>query len=123
MQHYIKYISILFALFWIEGCASHANFAQQYNRWVGYNIAYFIAQEGYPDTTFTLPNKHKVYVYEESHIVSYPSMGYGLGGYYGGFGMFGYGGDIEEKSCKLFIETDQKGKIVKWGSRGNACVR
>ena len=122
MQRYIKLALLSFGILLLAGCASHAKFAQKYNRWIGSNIAYFIAQQGYPDSTFTLPNKHKVYVYEESHIVSYPSMGYGVGGYYGGFGMFGYGGDIEQKSCKLFIETDQKGKIVKWGSRGNACV-
>jgi len=123
MQRYIKLIVFTAALLWLQGCATHAKFAQRYNSWVGQNIAHFIAQQGYPDRTFTLPNKHKVYVYEESRIVSYPSMGFGYGGYYhGGYGLFGYGTDIEQRVCKLFIETDQKGKIVKWGSRGNACV-
>ncbi len=123
MQRSIKLLLLAAGLLWLQGCATHAKFAQRYNSWVGQNIAHFIAQQGYPDRTFTLPNKHKVYVYEESRIVSYPSMGFGYGGYYGGgYGMFGYGTDIEQRVCKLFIETDQKGKIVKWGSRGNACV-
>jgi hypothetical protein len=47
-------------------------------------------------------------------------MGYGYGGAYG---MFGYGGsEIVQESCKLFIETNKKGNILKWGSRGNHCV-
>ncbi len=123
MQRSIKLLLLAAGLLWLQGCATHAKFAQRYNSWVGQNIAHFIAQQGYPDRTFTLPNRHKVYVYEESRIVSYPSMDFGYGGYYGGgYGMFGYGTDIEQRVCKLFIETDQKGKIVKWGSRGNACV-
>ena len=123
MNRMIKAALIAASLLLFSGCASHAKFAQKYNSWVGQNIAHFIAQQGYPDRTFTLPNKHKVYVYEDSRIVSYPSMGFGYGGYYGGgYGMFGYGTDIEQRVCKLFIETDKKGTIVKWGSRGNACV-
>jgi hypothetical protein len=120
----LLHITLLAALFiGIQGCATHAKFAQRYNSWIGKNIAYFIQVQGYPDRTFTLPNKHKVYVYEESRIVSYPSMGFGYGGYIGGgYGLFGYGTDIDQRVCKLFIETDSKGKIVKWGSRGNACV-
>ena len=123
MHRSIKLLFLAAGLLWLQGCATHAKFAQHYNSWVGKNIAHFIAQQGYPDRTFTLPNKHKVYVYEESRIVSYPSMGFGYGGYYGGgYGVFGYGTDIEQRVCKLFIETDKKGRIVKWGSRGNACV-
>ena len=123
MIRFIKPLLLAVALLWLQGCASHAKFAQRYNAWVGQNIAHFIAKQGYPDRSFTLPNRHKVYVYEESRIISYPSMGFGYGGYYGGgYSVFGYGTDIEQRVCKLFIETDQKGKIVKWGSRGNACV-
>lgn len=92
---------------------------------MGQNISHLIAKIGYPDSTFVLPNKNKVYVYERSRLYSIPSMpmmGYGFGGYYGGFGMVGYGSDIVQETCKLFIETNKKGSIVKWGSRGNNCV-
>ncbi len=67
-----------------------------------------------------------VYVYERSRVYSIPSfpvMGYGYGSHYGGIGMFGYGGsEVVQESCKLFIETNKKGNILKWGSRGNHCV-
>ncbi len=51
-------------------------------------------------------------------------MGYGgYGGYYGGhgYGMM-YSSEVVQKSCKLFLETNKKGIIVKWGSRGNHCL-
>jgi len=122
-KKYLQLVILTLSLLLFSGCATQAKFAQRYNSWIGKNIANFIQAQGYPDRTFTLPNEHKVYVYEESRIVSYPSMGFGYGGYYGGgYGMFGYGTDIEQRVCKLFIETDKKGKIIKWGSRGNACI-
>lgn len=123
MQMKSKSIILVSILFLFGGCASHQNFVKKYDSWIGKNITYFIAQKGYPDRTYTLPNNHKVYVYEDSRIVSYPSIGFGFGGLYGNeYGMYGYGSDIEQRVCKLFIETNKKGKIIKWGSRGNACV-
>jgi hypothetical protein len=111
----------------IQGCATHSNFVKKYNTLVGQNINSFIATKGYPDSTYVLPNKNKVYVYERSRIYSMPSMmsmvGYGYGGYYGGYGYgFGYGNDIVQESCKLFLETNKKGMIIKWSSCGNHCV-
>ena len=109
----------------VQGCASHAKFVKKYDSWIGQNISHLISKIGYPDSTFVLPNKSKVYVYERSKVYSMPSpmmgIGYG-GGYYGGYGMFGYGSDIVQESCKLFVETNKKGTIIKWGSRGNHCV-
>ena len=112
----------------LASCASHENFNKKYNACVGTNIAYLIGDIGYPDSTYTLPNKHKVYVYERSRIYSVPSFspmfGYGsgyYGGYYGGL-AYGYGNDIVQETCKLFIETNRKNIILKWGSRGNHCV-
>ncbi len=113
------------ALLAVQGCATHANFVKKYDSWVGQNIAHLIGQIGYPDSTFELPNKNKVYVYERSRVYSLPSMpmmGYGYGGYFRGYGMFGYRNDIIQETCKLFIETNKKGIIIKWGSRGNNCV-
>ncbi len=103
------------------GCATHEKFVKRYNSWLGQNIVHFVAQEGYPDSTFTLPNKHKVYVYQDSRIYSVPRLSPFLFDYYGRYGGFAYGSDVVQETCKLFIETDEKGKIVKWGSRGNAC--
>ena len=79
---------------------------------------------GYPDSTYILPNKNKVYVYARSRIYSLPSMPMMSDGYYGSYGMYGYGygNDIIQKTCKLFLETNKKGIIVKWGSRGNHCI-
>ncbi len=109
----------------MQGCATHQKFVTKYNAWVGQHINDLVAQAGYPDSTYVLPNKNKVYVYERSRIYSYPSMsmGYGYGRYYhGGYGMFGYDTDVVQQTCKLYIETNKKGIIVKWGSRGNHCV-
>ncbi|HQR74748.1 MAG TPA: hypothetical protein PLH07_08870, partial [Sulfurovum sp.] len=41
---------------------------------------------------------------------------------FNGYGMFAYGNDVVQESCNLYLETDLKGKIVMWGSRGNRCV-
>lgn len=126
MKKIVKLILIFTSLFLLSGCATHENFVKKYDWWVGKNIAYLIGQIGYPDSTFILPNKNKVYVYERSRIYSVPSpvFGYGYEGYYGDYRVlgFGYGSDIVQESCKLFMETNKKGTIVKWGSRGNNCI-
>ena len=125
MKKILKLTLIAVAMLAVQGCASHAKFVKKYDTWVGQNISHLIAKIGYPDSTFTLPNKNKVYVYERSRVYSLPSMPMmGYGGHYGGFGMFdyGYGSDVIQESCKLFIETNKKGTIIKWGSRGNHCV-
>lgn len=127
MKKFLIYLLIFISLLSIQGCATHQNFVQKYNSWMGQNINNLVQQIGYPDSTYVLPNKNKVYVYERSNVYSVPSMpvmgyGYGYGGYYGGYGMFGYSNDIVYQTCKLFIETNKKGVIVKWGSRGNHCV-
>jgi hypothetical protein len=108
----------------IAGCASHENFVQKYNSWIGQDIKTFIHAAGYPDTTYKLPNHNTVYVYERSHLASTPSIGFGFGGY--GY-PFGYGigyntADVELKQCKLYLEVNRKGRIIHWSSRGNSCV-
>ena len=126
----VKPTLVILSLVVIEGCATHANFTKKYDVWVGHSIIDFINKIGYPDNTFVLPNKHKVYVYEESHVYNMPSpmltVGSGYyGGYYGGYyNMYGYAynNEVIQESCKLFIETNKKGIILKWGSRGNHCV-
>lgn len=125
MRTILKSSLFIVAVLLMQGCATHQNFVNKYNAWVGQDINDLIQQIGYPDSTYILPNKNKVYVYARSRIYSYPSMamGYGYGPYYrGGYGMFGYSTDVVQKTCKLFLETNKKGIIVKWGSSGNACV-
>ncbi|HIP27672.1 MAG TPA: hypothetical protein EYG82_00670 [Sulfurovum sp.] len=124
MKNILKLILIATILLAIHGCATHAKFIKKYDAWIGQNISQLITQIGYPDSTFKLPNKNKVYVYERSRIYSLPSpvLGYGYGGLYGSYNLFGYGNDVIQETCKLFIETNKKGLVIKWGSRGNHCV-
>ncbi len=125
MKYFLRISLLTMAVLFVQGCATHQNFVNKYNAWVGQDINDLIQKIGYPDSTYILPNKNKVYVYERSRIYSYPSMSMGYGGYgghYGGYGMFGYGTDVVQETCKLYFETDRKSIIVKWGSRGNACV-
>jgi hypothetical protein len=125
MNRSSKTVLVFLTLLFMSGCATHQKFVNKYNSWVGQDINHLIQKIGYPDSTYTLPNKNKVYVYERSRIYSYPSMsmGYGHWPYYrGGYGMFGYSTDVVQKTCKLYLETNKKGIIVKWGSSGNACV-
>ena len=120
MQKFMKIGLAIVVLMIVSGCATHQKFVQKFDGWVGKDINTFIAQIGYPDSTFILPNKNKVYVYEKSRVESVPTMpimGYGPYGY----GMIGYNYQTVETKCKLFIETNKKGKIVKWGHKGN-CV-
>jgi hypothetical protein len=122
MRNLIKITLFITAAVLMQGCATHANFVKKYNTWIGKDINYLVTQIGYPDTTYLLPNTHKVYVYERSRVYSMPSMPMFGYGYYDNYGMFAYGNDIVQEKCKLFIETNKKGVIVKWGSRGNHCV-
>jgi hypothetical protein len=126
MNKILKLTLVTASLLLMQGCATHEKFVQKYDTWVGKNVSKLIAKIGYPDSTFILPSKNKVYVYEKSRVYTVPSfsmMGYGYGGHYGSYGMFGYGSnEVMQESCKLFIETKKKGIIVKWGSRGNNCV-
>lgn len=119
MRNILKLTYLAATLLLLQGCATHEKFVKKYDGWVGQNISHLIQKIGYPDSTFTLPNKNKVYVYERSRVYSIPSMPmYG----YGGYGIFGYGNDVVQEHCKLFVETNKKGTILKWGSRGNHCV-
>ncbi len=125
MKKRVIYLLIIILLFFLAGCATHQSFVQKYNSWIGQHINNLVQQIGYPDSTYLLENKNKVYVYEHSNVYSPPSMpimGYGYGGYYRGYGMIGYSSETIYETCKLFIETNRKGIITKWGSRGNSCV-
>lgn len=127
MKKIFKFTLLTITFLLLEGCATHTNFVKRYDSWMGQDITDLIKEIGYPDSTFVLPNKNKVYVYKKSTIYAYPPMpvmGYGYNPYYpyyGGYAMMTYGNDIVHESCKLFLETNKKGIIVKWGSRGNAC--
>ncbi len=124
MKKTLKLTLFLFVGWILGGCASHENFVKTYNSWVGQNIRTFTSQVGYPDSTYKLSNGNEVYVYEKTRVYSTPTITpafrYGTWGYYGGIGM-GYGTDINYESCKLFLEVNKKGTIVRWGSRGNSC--
>lgn len=127
MKNICKLTLITASLFIIQGCASHTNFIKKYDSWVGQNISRLIETIGYPDSNFILPNKNTVYVYEHSRIYSIPSMipmmGYGYGNFYSGLSLYGgYDNEIVQEICKLFIETNKKGIIIKWRSRGNNCI-
>jgi len=121
MHKLLKVILVGGAISFMQGCATHTNFVNKYNSWIGQNISHLIAQIGYPDSTYILPNRNKVYVYERSRVYSLPSMPM-MGYRYGGYGMLGYSNDIISETCKLFIETNKKNIIIKWGSHGNHCV-
>ncbi len=112
------------AVLFFSACASHENFVLKYNAWVGKDMNTFIARVGYPDRTYKLPNsQNTVYVYEESRLQSYPTMNIGYGGFWGPmYGGMSYGTDIQQKTCKLFLEVNKHQKIVRWSSRGNSCV-
>lgn len=124
MHKTFKYLLITSSLLLMEGCATHTNFVKKYDSYVGHNISELIEHHGYPDSTLTLPNKNKVYIYEESSISTSPRVSIGIGyGMYSRYGFGGYGAEeIHQESCKLFLETNRKGIIVKWNSKGNSCV-
>ena len=126
MKNLYKLMGLLVTIIMIQGCATHQKFVNKYNSWVGKDIQHLIQKIGYPDSTYLLPNKNKVYVYEKSRVYSVPgapiaTYGYGYYGGYG-YGVYGYREDIVHASCKLFLETNKKGIIVRWESRGNSCT-
>ncbi|MDM5271028.1 hypothetical protein PGH07_02425 [Sulfurovum sp. zt1-1] len=117
MKKLLSLIVIGLSMIVVSGCATHEKFVQKYDGWVGKDINALIAKIGYPDSTFSLPNQNKVYVYERSRVDTIPSgpiIGYG----YYGYGVVGYNYQTVTSTCKLFLETNKKGMIVKWGYRG-----
>ena len=117
MKKLLILIVIGFSMAVLSGCATHQKFVERYDGWVGKDISTLIAKIGYPDSTFSLPNNNKVYVYERSRVDSVPIspiMGYG----YYGYGVVGYNYQMVTSTCKLFLETNKSGVIVKWGYRG-----
>jgi len=123
MKTIYKTVVLAVAVMVLNSCATHSNFVNKYNSWVGNDINTFISSLGHPDRTYVLPNKNTIYVYEESKIQSYPTMTIGYGGFYGPYyGGMTYGSDITQETCKLFLEVNRQNKIVKWSSRGNNCV-
>ena len=123
MRIFYRTVIFTLAVIALNSCASHENFVNKYNSWVGKDINTFISQVGYPDRTYKLPNKNSVYVYEESRIQSYPTMTVGYGGFYGPYyGGMSYGTDIQQETCKLFLEVNRQHRIIRWSSRGNNCV-
>ena len=124
MRSILKMTMLATSLLLLSGCATHENFVKTYNAWVGQNIHTFTSRYGYPDSTYTLANGNEVYVYQKTRIYANPALvpafGYGPWGYYGNVGII-YGTDIDYETCKLFLEVNKKGTIVKWGARGNSC--
>ena len=118
MKKFLAVIMIGLTMIVLSGCATHQKFVQKYDGWVGKDISALIEKIGYPDSTFSLPNNNKVYVYERSRVDAVPAgplMGYG----YYGYRYYGYSYQTVTSSCKLFLETNKKGIIVKWGYRGS----
>ncbi|MCB4747726.1 MAG: hypothetical protein LGB54_03925 [Sulfurovum sp.] len=119
--------TITITLLLLDGCAatSYENFAKTYNSWVGQKIHTFTDQVGYPDNTYKLANGNKVYVYKKTRIYASPTLtpvfGYNSWGHHNNIGI-GYGTGISYKTtCKLFLEVNKKGIIVRWRSKGNNC--
>lgn len=121
-----KILLLLLTVVLISGCATHAKFVERNNSWIGKNISLLIKEIGYPDTTYSLPGNHKIYVYEKSRIYSQRSSHtlsytYGYGYYFNPYNFAQYN-EVTEDKCKTFFETDSKGKILLWKARGNHCV-
>lgn len=128
MKKIIFFSLIIISSMILTGCATNENFVKQHNEWIGKNINDYIIRSGYPDNSYDIPNGNKVYVYTKTRSYLFPrhTIGYGYfgirGRYLGGFypGMGGYDEIIE--TCTVYIETNKKGTIVKWGAKGNSCV-
>jgi len=117
MKKFLTVIMIGLTMIMLSGCATHQKFVQKYDGWVGKDITALIKKIGYPDSTFLLPDGNWVYVYERSRVDTVPVgplMGYG----YDGYRYYGYRYQTVSSTCKLFLETNRKGIIVKWGYRG-----
>ena len=134
MRKTVFFSFIVITAMLLGGCATNENFIKQHNEWIGKNINDFIAQVGYPDNSYEIPNGNKIYVYNKSteYISTGPTMSFGgyfgrrigrsgyIGGYPVGYGFGRY--DVITETCTLYMEVNKKGMIVKWGSKGNNCI-
>ncbi|MEA3419209.1 MAG: hypothetical protein U9Q90_07380 [Campylobacterota bacterium] len=130
MNKLLKWIILVSVAIMMVGCATHANFVQKYDGWLGKDYRQLMRHIGYADTMYKAPNGNKVYVYSKTRVYSTPSASMMMGPYYypyyypyygGAFGFYG-GNDIRTETCKLFIEVNKNQRIVRWQSRGNHCV-
>lgn len=99
-----KLLLFLFTLS-LSSCATTENYEANLNTWLDHNrtINDFISVNGYPDSSYEIPNGHKVYIYSSSH-------------------SYIIEGQIFNSSCRTFLETNNKNIIVKWHYKGNHCV-
>jgi hypothetical protein len=131
MTKRVNWIVFVSAVLLMGGCATHENFVQKYNGWVGKDYRQLMKQIGYADTMYKAPNGNKVYVYSKTRIYSTPSVSMMMPApyyypyyypYYGGAFAFYGANDIVTETCKLFIEVNRHHRIIRWQSRGNHCV-
>ena len=116
-----KVTAFFIAVFLISSCATTEKFIAKQERAIGTNIKDYIAINGYPDRSYTLPNGNRVYVYEKNELISAPTFMIPIvtrdGIWYEREEQI-----IDQRVCKLYLETTPKGKIIKYDYKGNSCV-
>jgi len=115
-----KLLLIVIAIL-VTSCATTNKFIAKQERAIGTNISDYIAKNGYPDSSYTLPNGNKVYIYEKNEIISAPTFMIPIvtkdGIWYEKEEQF-----IDQRVCKLYLETTPTGKIIRYDFKGNSCV-
>ena len=137
---------LVFALFFIFGCATTANYQKILQSWVGSHADNLVASWGPPQSSYQLSNGGWVLEYYNQRTLQ-------MGGYtytepqttyhsgtasayspYGGSAYGSYSGTsttyVQKQtpvyniplSCRTTFTTDSRGIITNWGWQGNNCV-
>ncbi len=124
--------SLLLSFLFLSACATQENYAQAVQSWQGADQNAVYRVWGYPTKVETLPNGHKVLVYQEivhgqNPVYSTPSTTSVTTSPNGASQVNIVSGTISGGNsyyyeCTTWFELDKRGQVLNTNFRGNNCV-
>lgn len=125
----MKKILLAFAVMFLAGCQTGAQFARNMDSWKGKSIDSMVSQWGYPKGEITSPDGNRVYIYSNGGTYNVPqTTTYNTTSNVIGNTVYSNtyattdGGYSINFNCTIYVEfgKDKVIKNVSW--RGNNCV-
>jgi hypothetical protein len=127
MQKYLAFILAAVLSFSIVSCTPRTEnrYEAHLENWVGKSERELVTVWGIPDKQYQMDAHTRMLAYVSRNTYFQEPAGFStcLGGYRSHFGISNcYGGypSVRTSSCET-IFTIRKGRVVKWGHRGNDC--
>ncbi|WP_024333225.1 hypothetical protein [Desulfotignum balticum] len=112
-----RFIIVILCCLILSGCVTREQkFANKLKTLHGTDATMLFDKMGYPTDTITAPNGNNVYIYNKSgsSIGTTPVFNYNTN-------LWEYHAVSRPRSCTIFFEVNQSGKIVNTQAKGNLC--